>query len=228
MFVNVGVHGSEDRVLTHPEHDVDGDGIKDILEVAIADAIASGRGDQYTEVFTQFSTAPTDDDVAIFVRYGGVLTSQVFSIGSKFLGFYGNIPYNQIVDYAAANIRIGYIEGIPDPKEIELCMAYGSMQIGARGDYGARAESMPTNCDYEHVAMLFNAKGYVITEVVDSWIMRVEIRHVVCTKNSTYGLSYAPEYNLVHDYQEGPWWTQVINMRDVAQAIQNYQKSQST
>jgi hypothetical protein len=95
----------------------------------------------------------------------------------------------------------------------------------------AKAESMPTNCDYEHVAMLFGAKGFLAIDPSSGEV-------TITTKCSANGLYHNSTYDL--DWQ--PIWTCTcwgnyfdrtfgegnINMRDVAQAIRNYQKSQST
>ena len=97
----------------------------------------------------------------------------------------------------------------------------------------AKAEPIPTDCDYEHVAMLFGARAYDYwTQPVDPW-MDGPPRHVITPiKNSTFGLPYESEYNLVHKSSSLFSWLdrelEVIDMRDIARAIRNYQKSQST
>ena len=102
-----------------------------------------------------------------------------------------------------------------------------------------KAEPISTDCDYEHVAMLFGAKAY------DYWRQPVDPygtippnfnwTHILSPlTNSTYGLPYDSQYNLIVDNATRMFPfpmrsdIQVINMRDVAQAIQNYQKSKST
>jgi hypothetical protein len=130
LLLKVGhdiVSGSGDRVLTHPEADLDRDGIDDSFETEIADAIASGRGDQMVTVFSQLSTPPTNEDVAIFEQHEGILTSRLFTRGPRSFGFAGEIPYNRIVDYVAGNIRIGYLEDFDAGPSLN--MAYGTTQI---------------------------------------------------------------------------------------------------
>jgi hypothetical protein len=47
-------------------------------------------------------------------------------------------------------------------------------------------------------------------------------------KYSIYGLSFDPVYNLVENPSHPTLKSEVIDMRDIARAIQNYQKWQST
>jgi hypothetical protein len=161
--IEQGEGGSGDRVLTHPEADLDRDGIDDSFETEIADAIASDHGGQIVTVFSQFSSAPTDDDVAIFEREGGILVSRLFTRGPRSFGFSGKIAYDKIADYVANNARIGYLEDFDAGPSLN--MAYGTTQIGARGAYGAWASgydgdsnstiaTVDTGIDDEHATLL--------------------------------------------------------------------------
>ena len=96
-----------------------------------------------------------------------------------------------------------------------------------------KAGPMSADCDYMHVAMLFGARGYMIDYSASLWSDRRGI-FVVTTRHSFCGLDYDPTYDL--NNQNPCWWQWIpmttsvsaIDMRDVAQAIRNYQKLQST
>lgn len=95
-----------------------------------------------------------------------------------------------------------------------------------------KAEPISADCDYEHVAMLFGAKAcWTIIPRAHYPSNDIELAIFQCysalvsVKNSTSGLPFDYHCNLVRN---GPLGIEVIDMRDIAQAIQHYQKSQST
>jgi hypothetical protein len=114
------LEGDEPPVIQreiHPLYDTNGNGIADRLEVLIADALSSDRGDEYAMVLVQTTVEVDENLLKDFTDIAGEVRKVYGRIGSSscFMGgFRGVVQYNKITDWLARDDRIKFVEPMPE------------------------------------------------------------------------------------------------------------------